>query len=521
MSHNVIWKKIANAAIDNLIMIAVLAIAALIPASCDSAGNSTQHKEILTEDDLDGMRLGVLQGTSQEFALLDKFGPDRLMSFNTEPDAIEAVRVGKVGAFYMNRLATIGIMMNQTGLDTIPTSFPEVDVGACFNLDSTGLAGQFQCFMDTFKLSDESADMYYRWHNLQGNEAHRHIEMPTSGDPIRVGVLGSTPQFSFYLNGELDGYEIELARRFARAIGRPLEFDIMNFGALIPSIVSGKSDIVFACMLITPERKKSVILVPYLKSTTLALVKRSTEQTAPTASGMSLPAAALIMLLAAATAAALLRLYSKRRQKAAHTYSADTGNTVIKVSHLKKSYGNLTVLKDINAEIRKGDVISVIGPSGTGKSTLLRCLNLLEQPTEGTIFVNGNDILAPDADVPALRRKIGMVFQSFNLFSGFSVIENITFAPQKLLGLSRDEANREALRLLRMVGLAEKANAFPDQLSGGQKQRIAIARSLAMRPDIILFDEPTSALDTTMVSSVSLSNTWIFVGSNASLTVSP
>ena len=478
-----------------------IATVTLMLVSCHPAGND-MHNPILTENDLDGMKLGVLQGTVQEFALLDRFGPDRLLSFNTEPDAIEAVRIGKVGAFYMNRLATIGIMMTQTDLDTIPTAFPIVDVGACFNLDSTELAGQFQCFMDTFKLSDDAADMYYRWHNLSGDVAHRNIEMPSEGQPVKVGVLGSTPQFSFVQNGELDGYEIELVRRFARAVGRPLEFNMMNFGALIPSLDSGKSDIVFACILITPERLKSVIMVPYLKSTTLALVKRTPQQTVESESGGPKPISiAIPVLLIMATVAAICFLYQRKRRNTGHTYIGNN-DAVIKVSHLKKSYGNLTVLKDINAEIHKGEVISVIGPSGTGKSTFLRCLNLLEQPTEGTILVNGHDILAPDADVPALRRKIGMVFQSFNLFPELSVMDNITYAPRRLLGKSRDEARSEAWELLHLVGLTEKADAFPNQLSGGQKQRVAIARSLAMKPDIILFDEPTSALDSTMVSEV-------------------
>lgn len=481
----------------------LIATVTLMLVSCHPSGNDI-HKPILTEDDLDGMKLGVLQGTAQEFALLDRFGPDRLLSFNTEPDAIEAVRIGKVGAFYMNRLATIGIMMTQTDLDTIPTAFPIVDVGACFNLDSTELAGQFQCFMDTFKLSDDAADMYYRWHNLSGDVAHRNIEMPSEGQSVKVGVLGSTPQFSFVQNGELDGYEIELVRRFARAVGRPLEFNIMNFGALIPSLNSGKSDIVIACILITPERLKSVIMVPYLKSTTLALVKRTPQQTVKLESGGPKPIRIAIPILLIMTAlAAISLLYRRKHRNAGYTYNENNdSDAVIKVSHLKKSYGNLPVLKDINAEIHKGEVISVIGPSGTGKSTFLRCLNLLEQPTEGAILVDGHDILAPDADVPALRRKIGMVFQSFNLFSELSVIDNITYAPQKLLGMSRDEARSEAMELLRLVGLTERADAFTDQLSGGQKQRVAIARSLAMKPDIILFDEPTSALDSTMVSEV-------------------
>jgi polar amino acid transport system ATP-binding protein len=175
---------------------------------------------------------------------------------------------------------------------------------------------------------------------------------------------------------------------------------------------------------------------------------------------------------------------------------------MIRVEHLSKAYGSVTVLKDINAEIQKGEVVSIIGPSGTGKSTFLRCLNLLDHPTGGHIFVDGQDIMAPGADVPGLRRRMNMVFQSFNLFAHLSVIENLTLGPIKLRGLAREEAERKAMDLLRLVGLAERAYHYPEQLSGGQKQRVAIARCLAMEPEIILFDEPTSALDPTMVSEV-------------------
>ncbi len=175
---------------------------------------------------------------------------------------------------------------------------------------------------------------------------------------------------------------------------------------------------------------------------------------------------------------------------------------MITIEHLSKVYGNLTVLKDINAEIRKGEVVSIIGPSGTGKSTLLRCLNLLEQPTSGAITIDGIDVLAPGADVPAIRQRMNMVFQSFNLFAHLSVLENLTLAPIKLKGISQAEAETKAMDLLRLVGLGEKAHQFPDELSGGQKQRVAIARCLAMDPEIILFDEPTSALDPTMISEV-------------------
>jgi len=168
---------------------------------------------------------------------------------------------------------------------------------------------------------------------------------------------------------------------------------------------------------------------------------------------------------------------------------------MIRVRHLSKTFGGTTVLKDVNVEIKKGEVLSVIGPSGTGKSTFLRCLNLLETPTGGEIFIDGVSLLDKKTDVSLLRRKMGMVFQSFNLFSHLMVIENIMLGPVDLLGMSRQEAFDAGMRLLTTVGLAEKAYAYPDELSGGQKQRVAIARALAMNPEIVLFDEPTSALD--------------------------
>jgi len=175
---------------------------------------------------------------------------------------------------------------------------------------------------------------------------------------------------------------------------------------------------------------------------------------------------------------------------------------MIKIEHLSKKFGDLVVLKDITTEIKTGEVVSIIGPSGTGKSTLLRCLNLLEVPSGGSIQINGVDILDKKTDVAQIRQKMNMVFQSFNLFSHLSVIENLTLAPVKLRGISKPEAQAKALELLRLVGLAEKADSYPDELSGGQQQRVAIARCLAMEPEIILFDEPTSALDPTMVREV-------------------
>lgn len=175
---------------------------------------------------------------------------------------------------------------------------------------------------------------------------------------------------------------------------------------------------------------------------------------------------------------------------------------MISVRHLSKRFGDLTILKDIHVEIEKGEVIAVIGPSGSGKSTFLRCLNLLEKPSGGEIVIDGVNLLDPKTDVGRLRQKMGMVFQSFNLFSHLMVIENLMLGPVDLLKVSRQEAFDAGMGLLGMVGLTEKAYAYPDELSGGQKQRVAIARTLAMRPEIVLFDEPTSALDPTMVGEV-------------------
>ena len=175
---------------------------------------------------------------------------------------------------------------------------------------------------------------------------------------------------------------------------------------------------------------------------------------------------------------------------------------MIRISNLSKHYGNLVVLKDINAEIKKGEIISIIGPSGTGKSTLLRCLNLLETPTGGSIFIDDVPLLDKKTNVPKIRQKMGMVFQSFNLYAHLTILENLTIGPVKLLGKTHAAANKKAIELLKLVGLAEKAYNFPDELSGGQKQRVAIARCMAMDTEILLFDEPTSALDPTMVSEV-------------------
>ena len=175
---------------------------------------------------------------------------------------------------------------------------------------------------------------------------------------------------------------------------------------------------------------------------------------------------------------------------------------LIEVKNLEKSFGDIEVLKGINTDIKKGEVVVVIGPSGSGKSTFLRTLNLLEAPTGGNIYFEGTDITDPKVNINLHRRKMGMVFQQFNLFPHMNILKNMSIAPIKLLNLSKEEAEKNALELLDKVGLKDRAEAYPSQLSGGQKQRVAIVRALAMNPDVMLFDEPTSALDPEMVGEV-------------------
>jgi len=175
---------------------------------------------------------------------------------------------------------------------------------------------------------------------------------------------------------------------------------------------------------------------------------------------------------------------------------------VIKVENLHKSFGDLEVLKGVSEHIRKGEVVSVIGASGSGKSTFLRCLNMLEEPEEGSIIFEGVDITKEKVNIDKHRQKMGMIFQHFNVFPHMTVIENITMAPMLIKKKSKEEAEQQAMKLLEMVGLAEKRDEYPRRLSGGQKQRLAIVRALAMEPDVMLFDEPTSALDPEMVGEV-------------------
>ena len=175
---------------------------------------------------------------------------------------------------------------------------------------------------------------------------------------------------------------------------------------------------------------------------------------------------------------------------------------MINITNLYKNFGDLEVLKNISTEIKKGEIISIIGPSGSGKSTFLRCINKLEEPSSGHIYIDGMDLMDKNTDINKVRERVGMVFQHFNLFPNMTVLDNLTLSPIMVKKESKEEAEKYALSLLEKVGLSDKANSYPTQLSGGQKQRRAIARALAMKPEVILFDEPTSALDPEMIKEV-------------------
>ena len=435
-------------------------------------------------------------------------------------DIMAALENGKVDVLCQENFTVTANKAIAAVVDTVDAGLPPRYVAACFKLGNTALQQDFNAFLAGIRTDGTYQKILDRWLKTDDPAALPVPHQYGTGELIRVATYPAMPPYNFICSGQPSGMEIDLLTEWANRRNYRLEFMMMDFASQIPALQTGKADIALGSVAVTEERQKQVLfsdgynaarIMFYTRKGEADILTKGQRDKGPStkASTTWLWIAGFLLLLTAGGIWIVLR--RKRNLTAKRSYSetvlqqsglTGVANPIISVSRLSKSFGSLHVLRDISLEVRPGEVISVIGPSGTGKSTFLRCLNLLEQPSGGSIRIDGQDILSPDADVPLMRRRMGMVFQSFNLFNDKSVLDNITMSPILLLGKSREEAEQQAHRLLEMVGLAERADAMPDELSGGQKQRVAIARALAMEPEILLFDEPTSALDPTMVSEV-------------------
>ena len=461
---------------------------------------------------LDGKRVGTVIGSIQDMAITGHAPGADIHRMTTNTDLIAALEAGKVDIGGSESLTLVFNKELAARLDSVSAGLPEIPVGACFRLDDHELQEDFNRFLSDIRQDGTYQKMMDRWTSAD-DPATLDVPQPRGkGRIIRVATFPSMPPFNFICSGKPSGLEPDLLVEWTNRRGWQLEYLIMDFASQIPAVQTGKADLAMGYISITEERQKQVLFSDGYIASHMVLITRKgelgllTEPARPQPSprqGSRWPwLVAVLALIGGGVWIFLHRKLSAKKTVGARRTSQPADAPVIRISHLKKSYGNLDVLRDINADVHRGEVISIIGPSGTGKSTLLRCLNLLERPTGGSILVDGKNILAKGYPVHVMRQKMGMVFQGFNLFDHKTVLENIMLAPCQLHHEDPEKAREEGLALLRKVGLAEKADVYPSSLSGGQKQRVAIARALAMKPEILLFDEPTSALDPTMVGEV-------------------
>ena len=503
-------KALAMAVVLTLLGIAGMLRAPETDAIADAV---TQRNVPAVFKALTGKRVAVVIGSIQDIAVTEMAPNADIMRLTNTTDMLAALDNGKVDVAGDENLTVTFNKEISAKVDTVNASLPPMPLGACFSLNNTQLKQDFDSFLADIRSDGTYQKIYDRWKNADNPSAVAIPQQRGTGRTLRVAIYPAMPPFSFISSGKPSGLEIDILTEWANRRNWRLEFLVMDFASQIPAVQTDKADMAMGAISITKERQKQVLFSDgYLESHILLLTRKGEAGILTHPSLLSeleeeekklWPWAVAILILISGSIC--IFKYLKRRSSPAKLPSKPTtclAEGCLHIAHMKKSFGSFDVLRDINLDVHKGEVISIIGPSGTGKSTFLRCLNLLEHPTGGSILINGQDILSPDADVPMLRRRMGMVFQSFNLFNGMSVLDNICLAPMQLLGKGREEAEQKARELLQMVGLAERADATPDQLSGGQKQRVAIARALAMEPEILLFDEPTSALDPTMVSEV-------------------
>ena len=459
---------------------------------------------------LKGKRVAVIIGSIQDIAVTSMAPDADILRMTTTTDLLAALESGKVDVAGSESLSLDFNREIADKVDSVGAGLESIPVAAIFKKGNTALQQDFNQFLADIRRDGTYQKIYDRWQQSDDPSALAVPEQRGTGRTLRVATYPAMPPFNFINSGKMSGLEPALLTEWANRRNWKLEFLVMDFAAQIPAVQTGKADMAMGAISVTEERQKQVLFSDGYVESHIVLITRKGEAgilsltSAPSPKGEGSDSlwgelAILIIIIGGGTWFFLRR----RRFTTLHSTPLSLGEgSGVRLVHLRKSYGSLEVLRDITIDIHRGEVISIIGPSGTGKSTLLRCLNLLEQPTGGSIVVDGEDILAKGYPVNRLRQKMGMVFQSFNLFERKTVLENVIFAPCQLRRMPEEEARREGLALLRKVGLAGKADVYPSSLSGGQKQRVAIARALAMKPDVILFDEPTSALDPTMVGEV-------------------
>ena len=467
---------------------------------------------------LKGKNVAVIIGSIQDIAVTGMAPDANILRVTSETDLLASLESGKVDVIGEENLSVTFNKELAAKVDTVNAGIPPIPIGACFRLDNTQLKQDFDSFLSDIRQDGTYQQIYSRWRNAEDPAAVPIPQQRGTGQTLRVAIFPALPPFSFICSGKPSGLEIDILTEWANRRNWQLDFLAMDFASQIPAVQTNKVDMAMGAISMTEERQKQVLFSEGYIDSHIVLATRKGEsgilteahpqqthpQPLPCREGIGYLWWVVLALLIIIGKGAWLFVRHKR-SIALHTTPLSTregAGVGLHISHLRKSYGSLDVLRDITTEVHRGEVISIIGPSGTGKSTFLRCLNLLEQPTSGSIIVDGEDIVKKGYPVNRLRQKMGMVFQSFNLFEHKTVLENVIFAPCQLRHEPEEEARKEGLALLRKVGLAEKADVYPSSLSGGQKQRVAIARALAMKPDVILFDEPTSALDPTMVGEV-------------------
>ena len=447
--------------------------------------------------------------TAANIAVTDMAPDADILRMTSVTDLLAALDKGKVDVAGSESLTMHFCREVADKVDSIGTGLPPIPIAACFRKDNSALQQDFNSFLAEIRRDGTYQKIYDRWQRSEDPSAMPIPEQRGTGRTLRVATYPAMPPFNFISSGQPSGLEPALLTEWANRRNWQLEYLVMDFAAQIPAVQTGKADMALGAISITEERQKQVLFSDGYIDSHIVLITRKGESLTPApvpeeeeSNGLVWGAALLMIIIAGGAWFMIRRKRHAVSQPAPLVHEESQEQSMLSVAHLRKSYGTFDVLRDITADIHHGEVISIIGPSGTGKSTFLRCLNLLEQPTGGSIVVDGEDILAKGYPVNKLRQKMGMVFQSFNLFEHKTVLENVIFAPCQLRHEPVEAAREEGLALLRKVGLAEKADVYPSSLSGGQKQRVAIARALAMKPEVILFDEPTSALDPTMVGEV-------------------